>query len=152
MIARPNQHHTPGSDSVGPAQSVSATELLPQHASGRPAPHLPPVPILTPSHLNTSTRMVSNRWTVAAVLLQLSSTAFAHGHDESSGNDTDGMKMGAGHQSSPADGEDWYYEDSYSGLSAHSKMMVAHIVLMVLAWFFILPIGRLRLLTTRTCH
>ena len=38
-------------------------------------------------------------------------------------------------------GVDLYDVPSYAGLSAHSSWMLAHILLMVLAWFFILPIG-----------
>lgn len=88
--------------------------------------------------------MVHLRWTVAAVLLQLSSVAFGHGDDEHDGKDMGGMggmKMGAPHSNSSADPNDWYNLPSYSSLTAHSRMMTAHIVFMVLAWFFILPIG-----------
>ena len=88
--------------------------------------------------------MVPNRWSVAAVLLQLLSATLAHGHDESTGNEMDGTTSGAGHQSQPGDDDDWrnwYDMDSYSSSPAHTKMVVAHIVFMVLAWFFILPIG-----------
>lgn len=86
--------------------------------------------------------MVLNRWTVAAVLLYLSSAVLAHGHDELVRGGIDGMKMGVGNLSNVPDADDWYYMDSYSTLSTHTKVMVAHVVLMVLAWFFILPIGR----------
>ena len=76
------------------------------------------------------------------MLLNLFSSVLAHGHDEPIGTDTDSMNVGAGHQSKPADGEDWYNMESYSSLPSHSRVMAAHVVFMVLAWFFILPIGR----------
>jgi hypothetical protein len=89
--------------------------------------------------------MVHIRWSVAAVLLQLSSAVLSHGHDEHAGESTDGMKMGAAHSTLPADGEEWrnwYTMDSYSSTSEHSRMVVAHIIFTVLAWFFVLPIGK----------
>lgn len=36
-------------------------------------------------------------------------------------------------------------EPSYVGLEAHSGWMLAHIGFMVLAWFFVLPIGKSRI-------
>ncbi|RMZ89145.1 hypothetical protein DV736_g3625, partial [Chaetothyriales sp. CBS 134916] len=48
--------------------------------------------------------------------------------------------MGAGNHAS-ADVADPNSLYSYGGLEKHSRMMLAHIVLMILAWFFILPIG-----------
>lgn len=82
--------------------------------------------------------MGSFRWTVAALLLRLASTAYAHGHDDG----MDGMDMG-GEKSQSQDAEnDPYNDPSYAGLSSHSGMMMAHIGLMVLAWFFILPVGK----------
>ncbi len=87
--------------------------------------------------------MVPKPRTVAAVLLYLSSVALAHGGDERTEDDMDGMKMGAEQQSKPAVEKDWYYMDSYSSLSSHSRTMVAHVAFMIPAWFFILPICRL---------
>jgi hypothetical protein len=89
--------------------------------------------------------MVYFRWSVAAVLLHLSYTALAHGHDESD-DVMDGMKMDKKPQ---GDLPEWYTMDSYFGLSDHSGLILAHIVLMVLAWFFILPIGASR--SVRLC-
>lgn len=40
------------------------------------------------------------------------------------------------------DVHDPYNDPTYAGLSAHSGMMMAHIAFMVLAWFFILPVGK----------
>jgi hypothetical protein len=87
-------------------------------------------------------RMSSLRWTVAALLLQLASTVAAHGHDDGTdGMDMD-MDMGGTKPSSEEAEYDPYNDPSYAGLSAHSGMMLAHIGLMVLAWLFILPVGK----------
>lgn len=77
------------------------------------------------------------QWTVAAALLQLASTVGAHGHDEGMADMDNGVDNTAQDQQEG----DPYYLPSYAGLSAHSGLMMAHIGLMVLAWFFILPIG-----------
>jgi Domain of unknown function (DUF2427) len=85
--------------------------------------------------------MVAVRWTVAAVLLHLCSFVTAHGHDAAAGDHKMGdMDMGGG-SSSPVNDPDWYTMPSYSTLSSHSNMMTAHIVLMALAWFLVLPLG-----------
>lgn len=78
------------------------------------------------------------RWTLAALLLQLASTVSAHGHD----NDMNGMDMGSGEPTTQEAEHDPYNDPSYAGLSAYSGMMMAHIGLMVLAWFFVLPVGK----------
>ncbi|ETI25031.1 hypothetical protein G647_04401 [Cladophialophora carrionii CBS 160.54] len=78
-----------------------------------------------------------SRWTVAAVLLQLASQTLAHGHDE--GHDMDMKKPEAPQHK---DGEvDPYDMPSYAGLGQHQTQIFAHVALMVLAWFFILPIA-----------
>lgn len=87
--------------------------------------------------------MVPLRWTVAAVLLQLASLALAHGGDEGHG---DGMDMGdmkepEAHGDGSGKEIDHYDDPSYAGLGMHGNMILAHIILMVLAWVFILPIG-----------
>ncbi len=86
--------------------------------------------------------MVFFRYVVAAALLQLASTVIAHGHDEKSSNGMNDMDMGAAHPPAKAGEVDKYSLPSYFGLEKHSNMMLAHIVLMVLAWFLILPIGK----------
>lgn len=85
--------------------------------------------------------MLSSRRTVAAVLLQLASLALAHGGDEHNGMDMGDMMKPEPHESQPGDPADPYNMPSYAGLGMHSGMILAHIILMVLAWFFILPIG-----------
>lgn len=89
-------------------------------------------------------RIVHLHWPVAAVLLQFSSAVLAHSHDEGAVDDMGGMKMGDGHLNQTAGEDEWYTTPSYSGLSEHSGILLAHIILMVLAWFFILPIGTSR--------
>jgi hypothetical protein len=82
--------------------------------------------------------MSSFRLTAAALLLQLASTVYAHGHEDG----IDGMDMGGEKPQSEGSEHDPYNDPSYAGLSAHSGMLMAHIGLMVLAWFFILPVGK----------
>jgi hypothetical protein len=84
--------------------------------------------------------MVLSRRAAAAALLQLAAVAYAHGHDE-------GMKMDMDMESSkpqqaPND-DDPYNLPSYAGLAVHQGLLLAHIALMVVAWFFVLPIGKL---------
>ena len=79
-----------------------------------------------------------SRWAIAAVLLQLGTHALVHGHDDGHGMDMERPK--APHNS---DGEvDPYDMPSYAGLDQHHGAILAHIVLMMLAWVVILPLGR----------
>ena len=82
--------------------------------------------------------MSSLRWSAAAVLLQLASTVYAHGHDGS----TDTMDMVHDKPQPQEEEHDPYNDPTYAGLSAHSGLMMAHIAFMVLAWFFVLPVGK----------
>ncbi|KIW61419.1 hypothetical protein PV05_01541 [Exophiala xenobiotica] len=83
--------------------------------------------------------MVVTRCTVAAVLLQLAAQAVAHGDDEHCDGNMCGMMKPEAHNEG---GEpDYYAMPSYAGLGMHGNMMLAHIVFMVLAWIFTLPIG-----------
>ncbi|KIY02896.1 uncharacterized protein Z520_01361 [Fonsecaea multimorphosa CBS 102226] len=79
-----------------------------------------------------------SRWAVAAALLQLASLALAHGHDEEH-HDMD-MKKPEAPQNNGGEVEP-YDMPSYAGLGQHQNVILAHVVLMVLAWFFILPIA-----------
>jgi hypothetical protein len=88
--------------------------------------------------------MVSSSISIAAVLLHLISTVIAHG-DEHGSHDKAGMDMSGTHPSAGTDEVDKYALPSYAGLDKHSDMILTHIVLMILAWFFILPIGKSRL-------
>ena len=80
--------------------------------------------------------MVHLRTSLAAGLLYLFTSVIAHGHDA-----TNNMTMTAEQAAHLLVQEANWALPSYSGLAAHSSMMLAHIGLMVLAWFFILPIG-----------
>jgi hypothetical protein len=82
--------------------------------------------------------MVFSRFHVAAWLLTLASVVNAHGDDDHNGMD---MKTPQAHQEHPGEEINNYDAPSYHGLGSHGNLMLAHIVLMVLAWFFILPIG-----------
>ena len=86
-------------------------------------------------------RMVPSRCTVAAVLLQLASFTLAHGDDGDHDMDMGDVKTPESHGYVSAADPEWYTMASYAGLAMHGKMIFAHIVLMVLAWFFVLPIG-----------
>ena len=79
--------------------------------------------------------MVHVHISLAAGLLYLFTSAVAHGHDATN------MTMTAEQAARLLVEEGNWALPSYSGLAAHSSMMLAHIGLMVLAWFFILPIG-----------
>ena len=56
----------------------------------------------------------------------------------------DGMEMGAStaseHAQDAAAGH--IHPPSYAGLSEHSGLMISHIGIMVLAWVFVLPVGK----------
>lgn len=52
------------------------------------------------------------------------------------------MEMGGDKPRPEQPDVDPYNDPSYAGLSTHSGMMMAHIGLMALAWFFILPVGK----------
>lgn len=95
--------------------------------------------------------MVTLRFTLAAVLLQVASLTLAHGEDEDHGMDLDGLKSPAEHKGNGL--PDYYAMPSYAGSGSHGKMMLAHIILMVLAWLFVLPFGTsVRLRERKTTH
>lgn len=63
----------------------------------------------------------------------LATSAMAHGDD-----DMDGMKMGEADKPLPDD----QYPPTYFALADHRAAIYSHIGLMVLAWVFILPVGK----------
>ena len=84
--------------------------------------------------------MLASRYATAAVLFQLAAQTLAHSDDEHSEGGMSGMDTA---KAPSGDGlPDYYAMPSYAGLGMHGNMMLAHIVLMVLAWFLILPIGK----------
>lgn len=78
-----------------------------------------------------------SRLTVAAALLSIVSLTLAHGGDEGHGMD---MKKP---EHLPGNGGevDPYDMPSYASLDQYQTQILCHVVFMVLAWFFILPIG-----------
>lgn len=83
-----------------------------------------------------------SRITIAAGLLSLASIALAHGDDEHNGMDMGDMNKPEGHSEQSSSKEINNYDaPSYYGLDSYRNLILAHIVLMVAAWFFILPIG-----------
>lgn len=82
--------------------------------------------------------MSLSKQSIAALLLHLTVSISAHGHDGGMEN----MDMSQGHQPAPSNASVAHGEVvNYTDLSAHSSLMMAHIGMMVLAWFFILPVG-----------
>lgn len=79
-----------------------------------------------------------------AILLGLASIVVAHGHDEDSN-----MNMGTAavprpiisSATSSATTTSVPVRDTYWTYSEHKGLLTAHIVLMTLAWIFVLPIG-----------
>ena len=93
--------------------------------------------------------IVRSRLALAAALLSLSFRFAAHGEDGIPSSDmamssgTGGMpSANASAQRQPSN-VDLFNEPSYAGLSQHSGMLLAHVVLMILAWVFVLPLGAL---------
>jgi hypothetical protein len=83
-----------------------------------------------------------SRLSIAAGLLNLASVVLAHGGDEHNGMDMGDMNKPEGHPEQSSSQEINNYDaPSYFGLDSYGNMMVAHILLMAAAWFFILPIG-----------
>jgi len=87
--------------------------------------------------------MVPSRLAVATALLRLASLALAHGDDGHHDMDMGDMKAPEPHGEVSNMETDLYDMPSYAGLGMHGKMILAHIVLMVMAWLFVLPIGML---------
>lgn len=84
--------------------------------------------------------MVCTQVIVAALALQLAFSVVAREDGESHEAGKAGTDVAKGLPSNSRQG-DLYSMPSYAGLSEHSGMMMAHIILMVIAWVFVLPIG-----------
>jgi len=74
-----------------------------------------------------------------AVLLGLVSIAIAHGHDEDMDIDMGDSSIARPNITSAAN---VVAPSSYFRYGEHSGLLMAHIFLMVIAWVFVLPIGR----------
>jgi hypothetical protein len=86
--------------------------------------------------------MAWSEWVTAAVLLHIATRVLAHGHEEDGKMDMDmGMtKPNIPPVLDPLDPENMA---TYAGLDQHRGAILLHITFMVLAWFFVLPIGKL---------
>jgi len=84
--------------------------------------------------------------TTRAALLLCALAALAAGHgDGHMDMSMDHVEQTSNPTSAPNSPKHYnlYDEPNYASLEAHSGLMLAHIVFEVLAWFFILPIGKL---------
>jgi hypothetical protein len=84
-----------------------------------------------------------SRHTVVAALLQITWLVAGHEDDEAHKAEMAGVDMvkSAGMKNTTHDS--LYSMASYATLSKHSTMILAHTVLMIIAWGFLLPIGKL---------
>ena len=87
--------------------------------------------------------MVATKHLLAALLLELITLVAAHGHGSQDETGLNTGPMSNGTVSPPTALDEVWHLPSYSGLGAQSGSMLAHVVFMVAAWFFLLPIGRL---------
>lgn len=83
---------------------------------------------------------------VAALLLSLISLAAAHGADMDGSMNMDGMNSATKMNSTMLNATNGQAQGSwdppsYAGLDSYSRTMLAHVILEILAWFFVLPIG-----------
>lgn len=76
-----------------------------------------------------------------AVVLGIAPLVVAHGAHEA-GADAMEMDMGMAHGADEPKAESKSYPPTYFALADHAAIMYAHIGLMVLAWVFVLPIGK----------
>ncbi|EXJ68068.1 uncharacterized protein A1O5_08683 [Cladophialophora psammophila CBS 110553] len=82
-----------------------------------------------------------NRYVLAVILLEVASLVAAHEVDEAHEAGIAGVEIPESAASNNATRSDLYSMSSYAGLSEQSSVVIAHIVLMFAAWFFVLPIG-----------
>jgi hypothetical protein len=84
--------------------------------------------------------MLALKLCTAALLLCLSSPSAAHGSSGHGMMDMAGMHNSTNSTVNPLY-EGQYKLPSYAGLKSYTALVVAHAVLEVIAWFFVLPIG-----------
>lgn len=63
-----------------------------------------------------------------------------HEHGHNHGGESGGMKMSDADKPLPED----QYPPTYFALSEHTAAIYAHIALMVVAWVFVLPVGKIK--------
>jgi len=89
----------------------------------------------------TTFTTIRAKFVVAALLVQFCSKVIANEGHEAHEAGVPGMDMSK--ETSPKGGKsDLYSLPSYIDLSEHSGVMMAHIILMIVAWVFALPIGK----------
>ena len=94
--------------------------------------------------------MLARKLSTAALLLYYISLATAHGDCGDSTMDMGGMNNSTNSTYIRIPYEGQYKLQSYAGFDSYSGAILAHIVLEVIAWFFVLPIGVCRL-SVRHC-
>jgi hypothetical protein len=82
-----------------------------------------------------------SRYKLVAVLLQITWLVAGHGDDEAHKAEMAGVDMVESVGMKNTTHNSLYSMASYATLSEHSTMILAHAVLMVIAWGFLLPIG-----------
>jgi len=80
--------------------------------------------------------------TTGVALLSSLPTAIAHGHDENIDGNMDGATHSRPVISSPASNLVTEPLGTYFQYGEHSQLIFAHILLMILGWVFVLPVGR----------
>ena len=88
--------------------------------------------------------MLALRLFPAALLLYLISPVAAHDHSDHGTVDMARMQNSTNSTIDPLY-QGQYSLPSYAGLDSHTGSILAHVVLEVIAWFFVLPIGSLLL-------
>lgn len=76
-----------------------------------------------------------------AVVLGLVPLVLAHGANED-GGDSMNMDMDISHGAGGSKPDPDSYPPTYFALADHAGLIYAHIVAMVLAWVFVLPVGK----------
>jgi hypothetical protein len=82
-----------------------------------------------------------SRYNVVAALLQITWLVAGHGDDDAHKAEMTGVDMTESVGMKNTTHDTLYSMASYATLSEHSTMILAHAVLMVIAWGFLLPIG-----------
>jgi hypothetical protein len=84
--------------------------------------------------------MLGRKLSIAALLLNLFSLAAAHGDSAHGTMDMSGM-LNATNSTYDPEYERLLNLPNYAGLDSYTGPILAHIVLEIIAWFFVLPLG-----------
>ena len=91
--------------------------------------------------------MVPSRYAVAATLLLIAVIVAAYGDDNPASTDMDVSATSAVNSTvTTTEGPrptnySLFWMPSYAGLSSHTGLLLAHVVLEVIAWAIVLPVG-----------